>query len=318
MTSDHLTLPAGVRRLDPRSRTSNLRALLNDASTYVVPGASDALSARLIEEAGFELCYVTGAGIANAQFGLPDVGLITLTEMAVHTARIVDAVEIPVLVDGDTGHGGPMSVMRTVHEMEKAGASGVQLEDQVIPKRCGHFDGKHLVPVDEMVAKLRAACLARSDPKLVIVARTDARAVDGFDAAIERARRYIDAGADAIFVEAPESVEEFTAIPALLPGIPLLANVVEGGKSPELSFDELEQRGYRLILHANLVPRVMYRAAKAALADLRIDRGSMALHDRMLSWEERQRLVNLTTFDALEDHVRGLPPGSMEAISDGG
>src|SRR3954471_4617309 len=204
------------------SRAATLRARLAQPNILVAPGAADALTARIVEEAGFEAVYLTGAGLANAAFGLPDLGLTTLTEVVPQVHRIADAVQVPLIVDADTGYGGALNVVRTVRELERAGAAAIQLEDQVNPKRCGLFEGKEVVPTAEMVQKIAAAVYARQDPDLVIVARTDARAVEGFDAAIERSRAYAAAGADVIFFEAPLTLEELRQVPPSVPA-PILA-----------------------------------------------------------------------------------------------
>ena len=266
-------------------------------------GAVNALSARLIEQAGFACCFVTGAGLANAQFGLPDIGLVSLTEVVDEAARICDAVGIPVIVDADTGFGGPLSVMRTVHLLEKAGAAGIQIEDQAMPKRCGHFAGQRLVEPEEMLSRIDAALSARSDPDLVLIARTDARSVVGIDEALNRARLYAEAGADVIFVEAPRTVEELRRIPAALEGTPTILNVVEGGKTPQLPLEELQAMGYRLILHANLLLRVMLKAGQDSLAHLAERGTSLDLGERVLGWAERQALVGLERFDDLENRL---------------
>jgi 2,3-dimethylmalate lyase len=291
------------RQVAPRtgSRAAGLRELLRENHTVVAPGVVDALGARLVEQAGFNLVYVTGAGIANAQFGLPDVGLVPLTDIAEHARRIAAATSLPILIDGDTGHGGPLSVMRTVQLFEQAGVAGVHFEDQQMPKRCGHFDGKALVSVEEMLAKLEAARTARTDPDFVIALRTDARAVEGFEAAIERGRAFAEAGADAVFIEAPLSVEELERIPKELPDVPLIVNIVEGGKTPELSLAELSSLGYRIVIHANLLLRVMAKAAQDALGHLAEHGESRSLADRMLAWKQRQELVSFPEFEALED-----------------
>lgn len=270
-------------------------------------GAVNALSARLVERAGFECCFVTGAGVANAQFGLPDIGLVSMTELVEEAARICDAVDIPVIVDADTGFGGPLSVMRTVHLLEKAGAAAVQIEDQAMPKRCGHFAGQRLVEPTEMLARIDAALSARADPDLVLIARTDARSVLGFEEAISRARRYAEAGADVLFVEAPRTVEELHRIPAELAGTPVLLNVVEGGRTPQLPLEDLRDMGYRLILHANLLLRVMLKAGAEALAHLLEHGDSVDLGERVLGWEQRQALVDLERFDDLENRLSNNP-----------
>jgi methylisocitrate lyase len=279
-----------------------LRERLAQPGILVVPGAADAMTARVIEECGFDAVYVTGAGIANASFGFPDVGLLTMNEVLATARRIVDAVQIPAIVDADTGYGGPLNVARTVREFERAGVAAVQIEDQVSPKRCGHFDGKEVIACDEMVSKIRAACFARQDPDLVIIARTDARQCEGLEAAVARGRAYAAAGADVIFVEAPESLDELRSIPHEIPA-PLLVNMVEGGKTPLLTAAELEAMGYRIALFANTAMRVAVRAVQQAMATLRADGGSHALLDRMIGWDERQRLVRLGEYEALDRQV---------------
>ena len=300
--TDH-SIPRGIGGPPTPSPSAALRSLIDRPEATIVVGAVNALSARLIERAGFECCFVTGAGLANAQFGLPDIGLVSATEVVEEAARICDAVDIPVIVDADTGFGGPLSVMRTVHLLEKAGAAGIQIEDQAMPKRCGHFAGQRLVEPEEMLSRINAVLSARRDPDLVLIARTDARSVVGIDEALHRARLYAEAGADVIFVEAPRTVEELRRIPAALEGTPTILNVVEGGKTPQLPLEELQEMGYRLILHANLLLRVMLKAGQDALAHL-YERGtSIDLGERILPWEQRQALVDLERFDELENRL---------------
>ena len=296
-------IPRGVGGPPAPPPAAALRALLAGPDATVVVGAVNALSARLVERAGFACCFVTGAGLANAQFGLPDIGLVTQTEVVGEAARICDAVDIPVIVDADTGFGGPLSVMRTVHLLERAGAAAVQIEDQAMPKRCGHFAGQRLVEPAEMLARIDAALSARADPDLVLIARTDARSVLGFEEAITRARLYAEAGADVIFLEAPRTVEELRRIPAELAGTPVLLNVVEGGRTPQLPLEELRAMGYRLVLHANLLLRVMLKAGEEALAHLHDHGDSADLGERVLGWEQRQALVDLERFDDLENRL---------------
>lgn len=305
-TSNGIHLLGGLARsAQTADLPERLRRLVEGPSAVPAPGAVDALTARLVERAGFQVCYVTGAGVANAEFGFPDVGLVTLSEMVQKVARIVDAVNIPVIVDADTGHGGPMSVMRTVHSLERVGVAAIQLEDQAAPKRCGHFDGKELVDTEEMVTKLRAAARARSDPSLMIIARSDARGVEGFDAAIERCRRYADAGADALFLEAPQSIEELQRIPVELGNdLPLVVNIVEGGRTPQLPVTQLEAMGYRLVIHANMLLRVSVAAIRDALRHFSKHGDSAGLLDVMATWDERQELVHLADVDSLEDTFR--------------
>lgn len=283
----------------------NLRDRLAEPSILIAPGAADALTARLIEQASFEAVYLTGAGFANAAMALPDLGFPTLTEVVQHTQRIVDAVSIPVMVDADTGYGNALNVMRTVRELERAGAAAIQLEDQVSPKRCGHFDGKDVVSVGEMVGKLSAAVDTRRDASTLIIARTDARAVEGLQPAIDRACAYADAGADVIFLEAPRSLDELRAVSAAV-HVPLLANMVEGGQTPLLSATEIESLGYRIVIFANTLLRICAKSIQDALIELRDSGSTQSLLSRMLTWDARQNLVELPKFQALER--RYAPP----------
>ncbi|MBH0121480.1 oxaloacetate decarboxylase [Rhodococcus sp. CX] len=225
-----------------------LRRLLDAGSPVLAPGAYDALTARLAEAAGFSTVYMTGFGTAASLLGRPDVGLLTATEMADHARRMVAAVDVPVVADADTGYGNPINVIRTVRDYENAGVAALQLEDQVSPKRCGHMAGKAVIPAGEMVAKLEAATAARIDPDLLVIARTDAAAVEGIDAAIERAKRYADAGADLLFVEAPASADDVRKVASRLKGHRLVFNWVEGGRTPGLPLDELTDLGFALVL----------------------------------------------------------------------
>ncbi|HEU0235842.1 MAG TPA: oxaloacetate decarboxylase [Candidatus Limnocylindrales bacterium] len=280
------------------SSGSRLRGLIG-RPPLVLPGCADALTARIAERAGFEAVYATGAGIANAQLGRPDVGLTTMTEVLDQVARIVDAVEVPVVADIDTGFGNAINAQRAVRAFERAGVAGVQIEDQVFPKRCGHYDRTEVVPANEFLGKLRAVLDARADPSLVVVARTDALAIDGFEAAVERANRFVEAGADVVFVEAPPDRETLAALPARVPG-PLVANMVEGGRTPLLSAAELAALGYAVVLFANTALRVAAWAVRDALGELRRTGDARPLMDRMLSWDERQALVGLDEIEALD------------------
>jgi 2-methylisocitrate lyase-like PEP mutase family enzyme len=229
------------------STTRRLRELLRQPGAIRSLGAHDVFTARLIEQAGLETVFIGGFGTAASMLGLPDVGLLTMTEMADAVRRMAQRVAIPVVADGDTGHGDLHNVVRTVQEFERAGAAGILLEDQVTPKRCGHFEGKQIIPVGEMELKLKAALAARRDPDFVIIARTDARAVEGIDGAIKRARRFGEVGADVCFIEAPQSLEELRRIPKEVPH-PLLVNMLTGGVTPILPVAELEQLGYKIVV----------------------------------------------------------------------
>lgn len=230
------------------ARPRQLRELLEGAAPVLAPGAYDALSARLIEAAGFPCVYMTGFGTAAAMLGRPDIGLLTGTEMVDNARRIAGAVAVPVVADADTGYGNPLNVIRTVLDFERAGVAGIHLEDQVMPKRCGHLSGKVLVPQDEMVAKVRAAVSARTDADFVVIARTDARAVEGMEGALRRASAYLDAGADVLFVEAPETEAEIERVAAEFAGVPLLFNWAEGGRTPPVSLERLGELGFRLVI----------------------------------------------------------------------
>lgn len=264
----------------------------------LIPGAANALAARLIEDMGFDAVYVTGAGLANSQLGVPDIGLLTVSELADATARISDVSSIPLLVDIDTGFGNSVNVYRTVRLLERAGASALQIEDQVFPKKCGHFSGKEVIPLDEMLGKLKAALDSRDDPNLQIIARTDARCVEGINCAIERANAFIDVGADMIFVEAPLNVEEIKRIAAL--PAPQIINIVVGGKTPMLTLQELKDLEFSVVLYANAALQVTVSAIQKMLEKLRRE-GSLAGYESQLaSFEERQRVVAKPFFDTLE------------------
>jgi 2,3-dimethylmalate lyase len=258
--SDLLSVrPSGPRRL---------RELLEGDIPVAVPGAYDALSALLVEQAGFPAVYMTGFGASASSIGRPDVGLLTMTEMAGAARRIVSAVGIPVVADADTGYGNALNVVRTVQEYEAAGVAALHLEDQQAPKRCGHLEGKSVVSAAEMVGKIEAAVAARRDPDLVIIARTDARAVEGLDAALERARRYRDAGADMLFVEALRTEAEIEATARALPGVPLLFNWVEGGKTPPVRMEWLRELGYRMVIFPVSVLLAATRAVQDVLSGI--------------------------------------------------
>ena len=227
---------------------ARLRALLESGQTIVAPGAFDPLAARLVEEAGFPAVYMTGFGTSAALLGRPDVGLLTMTEMAGTAARNAACVDIPVIADADTGYGNPLNVIRTVGAFEAAGVAGIHIEDQVSPKKCGHMDGKLVIAADEMAAKIQAATEARTSPDFVIIARTDARAVEGFERSVERARRYLAAGADALFIEALTSEDEVARVARAFPDVPLLFNWAEGGKTPPVTLSRLRELGYRIVI----------------------------------------------------------------------
>ena len=276
-----------------------LRALAEARRAALLPGAFNALSARLIEDLGFEAVYITGAGVTNMSLGLPDQGFMGLAEIVEHTQRIRDAVRIPLIVDADTGFGNAVNVYHAVRQLERAGADCVQLEDQTSPKRCGHFNGKDVVDIEEMLGKIRAAVDARRDSGLLVMARTDAAAVYGFDAAVERAARFAEAGADILFVEALTEADQVRALPGLLDK-PLLMNLVLGGKTPVLPREELATAGYGFVLYANAALQAAVAGMTRALTQLR-ERGELAEDPALVApFAERQRLVNKPAWDELE------------------
>jgi 2-methylisocitrate lyase-like PEP mutase family enzyme len=288
----------------------SLRDRLSRDDVLVVPGAFDALTARLLERAGFEAIYRGGYAAAAAAHGLPDLGLTTLTENAEHLRRVANAVSVPVIADADTGYGEVAQVVRTVQEFEHAGAAAVQLEDQVFPKRCGHMEGKAVIPVGEMAVKLRAALGARRNPETVIVARTDALAVNGLDDAIERARRYADLGADLVFVDAPTSEGDLEAIAAAGIDAPLLVNVSEHGRTPDLGVRRFAELGFRVVLY----PSSTLFAAAGSTADLarrlREDGTTAGIVPRMLPFDELNDVLGKDEWDAREDELRAVRAGA--------
>lgn len=285
--------------------TTQLRTLLQRPGGVVTPGAYDALSAMTVAAAGFEAVFLTGFGAAASLLGRPDIGLTTFTEVLTVARNMVRAVAIPVIVDADTGYGNPINVMRTVAELEQAGAAGIMLEDQVWPKRCGHMAGKQVIPAAEHAQKIRAAVAARRDPDLVIIARTDARAPLGLDEAIARARLYAAAGADVLFIEAPESVAELRRIATALPGQVLMANMVEHGRTPLLPVPELQAIGFRLIAFPVTGLLAATRALLDTMSHLRAAGTSAGLAERLLTFTQFTDLVGLPRYRELELRFRG-------------
>jgi 2-methylisocitrate lyase-like PEP mutase family enzyme len=275
------------------------RRICEARRALIMPGAGNALTARIIDDAGFGAIYVTGAGIANTYLGAPDLGLVTLTELAATTAAIAEITDNPLVVDIDTGFGNALNTWRTIRVIERAGAAAVQIEDQVFPKKCGHFEGKAVIPLEEAVSKIHAAVDAREDANMLVIARTDARSVEGFEAALDRAEAFIEAGADLTFVEAPRDAEELRAIPARLP-VPQVANMVVGGKTPLTSQADLEKMGYAVVLYANTPLQAAMRAMSDVLAALYRDGDVGGVIDRLAGFEERQRIVAKAGYDSLD------------------
>jgi len=281
------------------STRKTLKTLVDARRGALVPGAFNALSARVIEDLGFEAIYVTGAGVTNMNLGLPDQGFMGLAEIAEATSRIRDAVRLPLIVDMDTGFGNALNTYHSVRILERAGADCVQLEDQVAPKRCGHFSGKEVISTEEAVSKIKAAVDARTDPDFLIMARTDAAATHGFEAAVERAQRFAEAGADILFVEAVTKAEEIRALPRRL-GPPQLMNMVIGGKTPIFGAEELGQLGYGIVLYANAALQGALAGMQRALTVLRDTRRIDEDPTLVAPFAERQRLVGKPEWDALE------------------
>jgi 2-methylisocitrate lyase-like PEP mutase family enzyme len=284
--------------------------LIKRPGVIVVPGTYDALTARIAEQAGFEAIFATGAGISNAHLGLGDVGLLTVDELLQTIKPMCDRTTVPMIVDGDTGFGGYLNVQRTIRELEHAGVAAIQLEDQMFPKRCGHFRGKRMAPVGEMIGRLSAAVDARKDPRFLIIGRTDSRANEGLEAAIDRVHRYFEAGADIGFVEAPQTVEEVRAVAAAFKGKPMLLNLVEGGKTPLFSAAELDQMGFKLMLCANTALRSAIKAVGQAMAMLKEDGAQSARVQGMIcTWQERQSIVESEALMDREIHYDQIAMG---------
>ncbi len=280
-------------------KTTKMRGILQENRLIAAPGASTPLLARLVELAGFDVVYATGAGVANMNFGVPDIGLVTMSESLEIMKRMNDAISLPLVADIDNGFGNPLMVYRTVREYTSCGIAALQMEDQQLPKRCGHFEGKAIISKQEMVEKIKAAKDAMLDPETVLIARTDAIAVNGFNDAIERARAYLEAGADMLFIEAPTTREELAKIPAAIKAHHV-ANMVEGGKTPCLANAELEKLGFKMVLYANAPLKAAIKGTKDLLARLKSEGTTNGAEDLMISMKERNKLTRLEDFNALE------------------
>ena len=280
-------------------KTVQLRKLIEQEGIIVSPGIYDCLSAKLAESTGFKMVGITGAGLAASLLGYPDVGITSMAEVLSQTRNIVKSVDIPVFADCDTGFGNPLNVYRTIQEFEDAGVAGLFIEDQTYPKRCGHFEGKQLISTEEMVKKIEAALDARKDPDLVIMARTDARAVYGLDAAIERAQAYVEAGVDMIFIEAPRTVEELQTV-AKAVDVPSMANMVEGGKTPIVSVHELEEMGFKFASFSGSAQKIALSAMQELFECLKTSGGLDGVLDRIASLSKRSELLDLPKFYEME------------------
>jgi len=286
--------------------TTRLKSLLAGERCIVAPGVADAFAARMVGMEHFEACYMTGFGTSLTRLGMPDIGLLTMSEMVDNAARIVDACGLPLVADADTGYGNPMNVRRTIREYERAGVAGVHLEDQAWPKRCGHLAGKRVIPTAEMAAKLKAAVDSRRDADFVVMARTDAIAVEGFEAALERGERYREAGADVLFIEAPTSMAQLETISRRFTGVPLLYNMAASGKTPDLDNASMARFGFRIAIFPNWLLLAAIPAMRRMLRELK-NKGSVAeIRKEVATFKEFTDIAGLPEVQALEDRY-GLP-----------
>jgi 2-methylisocitrate lyase-like PEP mutase family enzyme len=286
-------------------KTTRLKKYVHDPEILVIPGVPDPLCAKIAAREGFKAIFLSGYACSAAMLGAPDIGLLTLTEMVDCAWRIADAVDLPLFADGDTGHGNVINVARTMKQFEKAGVAAIFFEDQVSPKRCGHMAGKQVVPPEEMVAKIKAAVDARSDPDLMIMARTDALTIHGIDDAIERMQRYIEAGADMAFIEAPQSVEQMRRITSGV-NVPSMANMVPGGKSPILPAKELERIGFACVAYPTALTYTIARAAEGLLRHLHANGTTAGREGGMMEFDEFNGLVGHGMLSSL---MNGPDPG---------
>ncbi len=286
------------------------KQLLQSERLLVVPGCFDGLSARLVEEAGFEAAYLSGGAVARS-LALPDIGLVTLSENVQRAAQVAAAVKIPIVGDADTGYGNAVNLVRAVQEFERTGVAAIHIEDQITPKRCGHLEGKEVISLAEMEKKLEAALVSRTDPDFAIIARTDARAVHGLEEAIRRGRAFARMGVDAVFVEAPQSEAELVTIATSLSDVPLMVNMFKGGKTPLLPVSKLEQMGYRLAIFPSETQRAAIHAMRKALQHLREQGATEAMDHELTTFQERDRIVGLDDWQELEQ--RFLVPKPKKA-----
>jgi methylisocitrate lyase len=290
-------------------KSEQFRSLLSRPEIVVVPGASSALLAKLVELAGFKAVYATGAGISNMQFGLPDLGLVTMSEILETVKRMNDAVALPIVVDIDNGYGNALNVYRTVRELSAISAAALQLEDQQLPKRCGHFAGKAVISAEEMVSKIKAAKDASLDPDLVLIARTDAIALHGFEDAMARAALFAEAGADVIFVEAPTTVEQLRQIPQRIK-LPTLVNMVEGGQTPLLDNKALQELGFKIVLYANAPLKAAVKGTQKLLERLQVTGTTAHCEDLMITMKERNEITGLPGMTELDERYKTQAAGS--------
>ena len=278
---------------------SKLREMLEGPELVMAPGVADALNARLVAREGFKAIYMTGSGTTASRLGMPDIGLLTMTEMVDNAGRIVDASGLPVIADADTGYGGPINVQRTIRAYERAGVAGVHIEDQQWPKRCGHLEGKTLIPAAEMAAKVRAATDAREDKDFVVIARTDTLSVEGFEQALDRGRLYEEAGADMIFIEAPNTPDQLAAVPRSFK-VPTLFNMASSGKTPFLSAQEIQKLGFKVVIYPNFMLLAAVRAAQGVLRELKKTGSIAGLANKITTFTELFDLVGMREVQELE------------------
>ena len=291
-----------------------LKTLISGAKIVVAPGVSDALGAVLVQQAGFQVAYLSGASIAYTRFGRPDIGLVSMSEVADTLSAITERITLPVIVDADTGFGNALNVIRTVRQFESSGAAAIQLEDQTQPKRCGHLAGKTLVDTGEMVGKIRAALDARRSTETLIIARTDSIAVEGFESTLERAEKYFEAGADILFIEAPQSEGQMVSLVDRFRGrVPLLANMVEGGKTPQKSASELQKIGYSIVIFPGGMVRTLTRTAQTFLASLKEHGTTIPFRDQMLDFDSLNELLETREILALD---AGYNAGNFKGEND--
>jgi 2-methylisocitrate lyase-like PEP mutase family enzyme len=291
--------------MNPRQ---TLKQLLKRNKLLVAPGCFDGLSARLVQEAGFEAAYLSGGAVARSM-GIPDIGLVTMSESIDRAVQVVSAINIPIIADADTGYGNAVNLVRSVREFERAGVAAIHIEDQITPKRCGHLDGKEVISLSEMAKKLEAAMANRTDPDFCIIARTDARGVNGFDDAVKRANAFAKLGVDAVFFEAPQSEEELAEIPQRVPNIPLLVNVFKGGKTPMLPMERLEKMGYRIAIYPSETQRAAIHAMRTALSTLKREGTTESIDAAVTTFKERDKVVGLDDWNKIERDYMAVETG---------
>ena len=290
------------------SARQTLKQLLKRNKLLVAPGCFDGLSARLVQEAGFEAAYLSGGAVARSM-GIPDIGLVTMSESIDRAVQVVSAINIPIIADADTGYGNAVNLVRSVREFERAGVAAIHIEDQITPKRCGHLDGKEVISLSEMAKKLEAALATRTDPDFCIIARTDARGVNGFDDAVKRANAFAKLGVDAIFFEAPQSEDELAEIPQRVPNIPLLVNVFKGGKTPMLPMERLEKMGYRIAIYPSETQRAAIHAMRTALSTLKREGTTESIDAALTTFKDRDKVVGLDDWNKIERNYMAVETG---------